>query len=103
MESTGKTTAMESTTMESAAAEASGMKAAAAHAAAVETAATAETATAMATTSAAATSARQRHGWRNQADGCNGQQRDHCLTQHECSPSEISLPTRTCTPDGDRS
>jgi hypothetical protein len=77
------------------------------HAAAVETS-TAHThaavETASATTKAAATAAvatptpataRQRHGWRSQTDRRNCQQRDHCLTQHCHSPSEIPLPAST--------
>ena len=47
--------------------------------------------------SVAATSAttRQRHGWHSHTNRRNCQQRDHCLTQHCHSPSEISLPTST--------
>jgi hypothetical protein len=70
------------------------------HAAAVETS-TAHThaavETASATTKAAATAttatARQRHCWRSQTNRCNCQQRDHRLTHHSHSPSEILLPT----------
>src|SRR5258705_6711283 len=47
--------------------------------------------------------ARQRHGWRSQTDRRNCQQRDHCLTQHCHSPSEISLPASTRITGGDRS
>jgi hypothetical protein len=67
------------------------MEAAAAKAAAVETAASPE-ATSVAATATAAT-ARHRHGWRSQTNRRNCQQRDHRLTQHCRSPSEISLPT----------
>jgi hypothetical protein len=73
------------------------------HAAAVETA-TAAKAAAMATASSASatTTTRQRHRWRSQANRRNCQQRDHCLTQHRHSPSEISLPTTTRFAGGDR-
>jgi hypothetical protein len=46
------------------------------------------TAMAAATTAASATT-RQRHGRRGQANGCNSQQREHFLSQHVHSPSEI--------------
>jgi hypothetical protein len=100
--------------------EAAAVEAAATHpdAAAVETAAAATKAAAMATTEAATTAAvassassaassaaattRQRHGWRSQANRRNCQQRDHRLTQHRHSPSEISLPTTTRFAGGDR-
>jgi hypothetical protein len=70
--------------------------------AAVETAsATAKAAATVATTTA--TTARQRHCWRAQTNRCNCQQRDHRLTQHGHSPSEIPLPTSTRIAGGDRS
>ena len=47
---------------------------------------TTKTAAAMAT---AATTARQRHGRRGQANGCNSQQCEHFPSQHYHSPSEI--------------
>jgi hypothetical protein len=85
------------------------------HAAAAETASATTEAAAMATThpasatavatsasAAAPTATRQRHGWRSEANGRNGQQRDHCLTQHHHSPSEIVLPATTRFADGHR-
>jgi hypothetical protein len=105
-------------TAEAATAKAATMEAATTHthAAAAETASATTEAAAMATThpasaTAVATSAsaaaptaatRQRHGWRSEANGRNGQQRDHCLTQHHHSPSEIVLPATTRSADGHR-
>jgi hypothetical protein len=106
-------------TAEAATAKAATMEAATTHthAAAAETASATTEAAAMATThpasaTAVATSAsaaaaptaatRQRHGWRSEANGRNGQQRDHCLTQHHHSPSEIGLPATTRFADGHR-
>jgi hypothetical protein len=80
---TVKTSTSEATTMAAA-------KTATAHAASVPAA---EAATSAAMTATATTSARQRHGWRNQADARNCQQRDNRLAQHHHSPSEIPLPT----------
>jgi hypothetical protein len=62
------------------------MEAATAKAAAVETTTSSSVAATSATT-------RQRHGWHRHTNRRNCQQRDHCLTQHCHSPSEISLPT----------
>jgi hypothetical protein len=119
-----KSTAVESTTTKSASVETTAIMETASHAATVETAryaaametasseaatakaATMETATAAAkataapmaastSTAATSTASSQRHRRRNQANGRNCQQRDHCLTQHDHSPSEISLPTST--------
>jgi hypothetical protein len=77
------------------------------HAAAVETASAttkaAATAAVATTTTAATATARQRHCWRSQTNRCNCQQRDHRLTQHSHSPSEIPLPTSTRIARGDRS
>jgi hypothetical protein len=75
------------------------------HAAAVETASatTKAAATAAVAATTAAATARQRHCWRSQANRCNCQQRDHRLTQHDHSPSEIPLPTSTRIARGDRS
>jgi hypothetical protein len=56
--------------------------------------ATAAVATATATATTTTTTTSQRHRWRSQANRRNCQQRDHCLTQHKHSPSEISHPTR---------
>jgi hypothetical protein len=95
MESAGHTT-MEAASSEATAAEAATMEAASSEATtAVATAAahaTAAVATATATAAAATTS--QRYRWRSQANRRNCQQRDHCLTQHEHSPSEISHPAQ---------
>jgi hypothetical protein len=106
-------------TVEAATAKAAAVEAATAHthAAAVETTTTttkatatasahATSATAVATSASAATTTttatRQRHCWRSQANGRNGQQRDHRLTQHYHSPSERALPTTTRFADGHR-
>jgi hypothetical protein len=81
-------TARYTAAMETASSEAATMETAtAAHAAAVKTATAAAKATA--TPVAASTATSPRHRWRNQANGRNCQQRDHCLTQHDHSPSEI--------------
>src|SRR5712675_1066133 len=82
------------------------MEAAAAKAAAVETSASsvATAAAAVAATAAAASATtRQRHRWRSQTNRRNCQQRDHRLTQHCRSPSEISLPTSALIAGGNRS
>jgi hypothetical protein len=88
MESARYTAAMETASSEAATME----TATAAHAAAVKTATAAAKATATpvaASTAATSTATSPRHRWRNQANGRNCQQRDHCLTQHNHSPSEI--------------
>ncbi len=59
-------------------------------------------ATAYAASVATAAATRQRYCWRNQANGCNRQQRDNRFAQHHHSPSEISLPTTTLAVGGDR-
>jgi hypothetical protein len=79
------------------------MEAAAAKAAAVETAASPEATSVAPTTAAASATTRQRHGWRSQTNRRNCQQRDHRLTQHCRSPSEISLPTSALIAGGNRS
>jgi hypothetical protein len=66
------------------------------HTPAVASATKAAATTAVAAATAAATTAaatRQRHGRRRQANRRNCQQRDHCLTQHHHSPSQISAPS----------
>jgi hypothetical protein len=77
-----------STTMEAASAETATMEAA-------STKATASHAASVAATASTSTTS-QRHRWRSQADGRNCQQRDRYVTQHDDSPSEISLPTKNC-------
>jgi hypothetical protein len=86
MESAGHTT-MEAASSEATAAEAATMEAASSEA-------TAAVATATAATAATTTTTSQRYRWRSQANRRNCQQRDHCLTQHEHSPSEISHPAQ---------
>jgi hypothetical protein len=88
---TMKSTAVETTIMESAG-EAATMETAPSEAASVEAGATKTTSVEAATAKAAsvATSAAKaasaatsrRHRWRNQANGCNCQQRDNRLAQH---------------------
>jgi hypothetical protein len=96
--------AMESATMESASYAA--MESASSEtAASMETATTTKAAThaaSVAATTAAAAATRQRHGWRNQADRRNCQQRDNRVTQHNHPPLERSLPTTTLLVGGNR-
>jgi len=103
VESPAKTTIVESArdaaATETATSKAASVETAATKTAAVETA-TAAKATAMAASTAkaaatavaasASTAARQRHRWRNQAQGGNRQQRDQTLAHHNHSPSDIA-------------
>jgi hypothetical protein len=56
----------------------------------------------VATSAAAAPATRQRHCWRDQANGRNRQHCDNHFAQHHHSPSEIPLPIPTLPAGGDR-
>jgi hypothetical protein len=99
VESAREAAAMKAAAAKTTASKAASVEAAATKTAAVETA-TAAKATAMAASTAkaaattvaasASTAARQRHRWRNQAQGGNRQQRDQTLAHHNHSPSDIA-------------
>jgi hypothetical protein len=98
VESAREAAAMKAAAAKTTASKAASVEAAATKTAAVETA-TAAKATAMAASTAkaaatavasASTSARQRHRWRNQAQGGNRQQRDQTLAHHNHSPSDLA-------------
>jgi hypothetical protein len=92
---------MKAASTETTASKAASVEAAATKTAAVETASAAK-ATAMAASTAKAastavaasastsTAARQRHRWRNQAQGGDRQQRDQTLAHHNHSPSDLA-------------